>query len=117
MRTTKKYFIGKILHDPRQRFYMKKSECATILEIVMEAIKEAILEQKVVELRGIGSVGIKDVGPKSVYNFKDGSTYTKEHILKLKFSPSPVVKGEIKAINTKLDEQSSKKTGDDNAVQ
>jgi len=119
MRTTKKYFIDKILHDPRQRFYMKRSECAVILEIIMEAIKESILNQQVVELRGIGSIGIKDVGPKSVYDFKDGNTYTKEHILKLKFSPSPVIKEDIKKLNEKLDEESGAKggTGDENAVQ
>lgn len=116
MRTKKKYFIDKILHDPRQRFYMKRSECAIILEIIMEAIKEAILKQEVVELRGIGSIGIKDIGPKSVYNFNDGSTYIKEHILKLKFSPSSVIEREIKELNAKLDEQNLNKEGDDNAV-
>ncbi len=118
MRTTKKYFIDKILHDPRQRFYMKRSECAIILEIIMEAIKESILNQQVVELRGIGSIGIKDVGPKSVYDFKDNNTYTKEHILKLKFSASPVIKEEIRKLNSELDSEDKIKSdsGDDNAV-
>jgi len=92
-------YISRYLHKhPLQKFMLRKADCDTIVEIIVESIVKAVADGQDVGVSGLGRFIVKDKNPKRpVRNFRTGEFYELDKLVRsLKFEPSTVLKEKMR---------------------
>jgi nucleoid DNA-binding protein len=85
----KKEIAHKIRTDPRQRFYLRSHECEAIVEILLDILKQALIDGRPIDLDGFAKIFIDTLGPRKLYNYKLKATIDiqKSYMAKIKLKP------------------------------
>lgn len=85
----KKEIIHNLRVDPRQRFYLRSHECAVIVEIILDQFKQALKEDRVIDLDSFARIFMADLGPRSLwnYNLRKVVNVDKCYMAKIKLKP------------------------------
>jgi len=92
-------YIAEYLHQHAlQKCMLRKQDCNVIVDIVIEAIVNALADGEDVGLVGLGRFITVDKNPKRpVRNFKTGEFYELDKMVRaLKFEPSSVLKNKMR---------------------
>lgn len=75
--------------DPRQRFYLRQGECEVIVDIIVDQLKRALGEGRVIDLDTFARIFMEELGPRKLYNYKlrKAIEVKKSYMAKIKLKP------------------------------
>jgi len=93
---SKKEIARNLRTDPRQRFYLKSSECEVIVNIIVDQLKQALKDGRVIDLESFARIFMEELGPRRLYNYKlrKAIDVPKSYMAKIKLKP--LYKREVK---------------------